>query len=409
MSERRYQARFRAGALLATALALSIPLLVPSMGQAKPGDLDRSFGGDGKVRSDPCEHGGGFASIAIDSHQRIVAAGTGNHDTTCLSRTRRNGRPDRSFRAQPVVVAHSVALDGRRIVVAGAFGPHGADHGFDLARNKPNGSLDPSFGGTGHVMTDFGDPHAGALSVAVDSHHRVVAAGYTQSGGGDADFALARFKWNGNLDSSFGSGGKVTTDLGTNSDYANSVAIGGHGRIVVGGGRRDFELARYNSDGTLDSSFGTGGEVTTGFGPNRSAIHSIAIDSRGRIVVAGVAGGDFALARYGPSGRLALSFSRDGRLTTHFAHAHAGAGSVSIDSRRRIVAVGGGNAKAFALVRYMGNGRLDRSFGGDGKVNLDSAGSNVWSGAIDSRDRIDVVASHSTLVLARFIGYRRLR
>jgi uncharacterized delta-60 repeat protein len=274
----------------------------------------------------------------------------------------------------------------------------------------PDGSWDPSFsqpegGGLAIPTTEFDNPpHACARAVAVDSHRRPVAVGYTQSVGGDADFALARFEWNGDLNTWFGSDGKVTTDFGTDSDYAKSVAIDSQGRIVVGGGEARFELARYMPDGTLDRSFGRRGKVRTEFGA-RSTLNSIAIDARGRIVAAGAAANHaFALARYWPSGNLDRHFSRNGKRTGPLRD-NAGAGFVGIDSRRRIVAVGGGGVQSFRLARYKPNGSLDRSFGRDGKVKADLTRPSVWSAAIDSRDRIVVGASHTYIVLVRFIGY----
>jgi uncharacterized delta-60 repeat protein len=374
---------------------------------AKPGHFDRSFGDEGKTKYGPgCLHGAHFTSVAIDSHNRIVTAGSG-----CFARTRQSGRLDNTFDYANGRSEESLAFDGGRIVTAGYYGQH---EGFAVARNKPNGSWDTSFADCIGTIdptcfvptTDFGDPKAGALSVAVDSDRRPVAAGFTRSGGGDADFALARFKWNGALDPSFGSGGRVRTDFGTDGDYANSVAIDPRGRIVVGGGRSRFELARYRPDGTLDPSFGDGGKVTTDFGPH-SSLKSIAIDHRDRIVAGGAAANhDFALARYNPNGRLDRSFSNNGKVTGPLRD-NAGAGFVGIDSRRRIVAVGGGGVRSYRLARYKPNGSLDRSFGRHGKVKIEGNHPSVWSAAIDSRDRIVVAGSNSGLNLARFIGYRR--
>jgi uncharacterized delta-60 repeat protein len=395
----------------AFALALLSALLVPALaGAAAPGDFDRSLGGDGKVRTSFCYHGGHFASVAIDSHHRIVTAGSG-----CLVRTLPSGRADYAFNHANWISNRSLAFDRGRIVVAGDYGRHKV---FALARNKPDGHVDHSFD-RDEATTDFGDPHASANWVTVDSDRRPVAVGYTQSDAGDADFALARFKWDGPLDPSFGAGGKVTTDFGTDGDYANSMAMDAQGRIVVGGGgppasrcgsctgsAPGFELARYEPDGTLDPSFGAGGKVTTHFGA-RSGLNSIAIDRRGRIVAAGFANHDFALARYWPSGNLDRRFSNDGKVTGPLRNVDGGAGFVGIDSRRRIVAVGGGGVTSFLIARYKPNGSLDRSFGRDGMVKTDSGSSSVWSAAIDSRDRIVVAAGHAEGVLARFIGYRR--
>jgi uncharacterized delta-60 repeat protein len=134
----------------------------------------------------------------------------------------------------------------------------------------------------------------------------------------------------------------------------------------------DFALARYKPDGSLDGSFGGDGKVTTDFSGGNDSAHSIAIDSQGRIVAAGFNGtpesdlGDFALARFNPAGNLDSSFGTDGKVTTYLGGS-AGARSVGIDSQGRIVAVGHSRGD-FALARYKPNGRLDSSFGGDGKV-----------------------------------------
>jgi uncharacterized delta-60 repeat protein len=389
-------------------------LFVPTLAQAaEPGDVNLSFGDNGRVRGTGCYHGAHFASVAIDSRDRIVTAGSG-----CLSRTLPSGRPDRAFAnaARSGIVdrsppfrrgTDSVTFDRSRIVTAGYYGGR---EGFALSRYKGDGGRDHSFNFDGNPpTTDFGERNASALSVAIDSHRRPVAAGYTQGVDGDADFALARFKWNGALDPSFGTGGKVTTDLGSDGDYATSVAIDSRGRIVVGGGGRGtrFELARYEPDGTLDPSFGTGGKVTTDFG-RPGALNSIAIDARGRIVAAGAAGRHCALARYWPSGNLDRRFSNDGKVTCPLRNEHReGAGSVAIDSRGRIVAVAGSGVHEFRLARYKPNGSLDRSFGRHGKVETHLTRPDVWSAALDSRDRIVVAATNSVLVLVRFIGYRR--
>ena len=374
--------------LVSVVAALVLPAIALAL---KPGDLDRSFGDHGKVQA--CGgHGGHFVPIAIDPHNRIISGGD------CLSRTLQSGRPDRAF-GYTGGGGHALAFDGGKIVTAGRNGHHGS---FDIARYKPNGSPDPSFHGAG-----FGYPNQSALSVAVDSHHRPVAAGYSQFAK-DTDVLLARFKRNGDLDPSFGDGGKVTTDFGTDSDSANSVAIDSGGRIVVGGGGARFELARYEPDGTLDPSFGNDGKVTTDFG-DRSRLNSIAIDAHNRIVAAGAAPNhEFALARYKPNGRLDRSFSHNGKVTGPMRGNFSGAGFVGIDSRRRIVAVAAGGVHNYRLARYKPNGGLDRSFGKNGVARIGGR-TNVWSAAIDSRDRIVIGACNASAKLVRVIGYSRHR
>jgi uncharacterized delta-60 repeat protein len=148
--------------------------------------------------------------------------------------------------------------------------------------------------------------------------------------------------------------------------------------------------------------------VTTDFG-GRSRLNSIVIDAHNRIVAAGAAANhEFALARYKPNGHLDRSFSHNGKVTGPL-RTNAGAGFVGIDSRRRIVAVAAGGVNEFKLARYKPNGSLDRSFGRNGKVKTDFGSPNVWSAAIDSRDRIVVGACNASVRLVRFIGYSRQR
>ena len=132
----------------------------------------------------------------------------------------------------------------------------------------------------------------------------------------------------GDLDTSFGTGGKVTTGFSLGNGMAYSVAIQADGKIVAAGiAGSDFALARYNSDGSLDTSFGTGGKVTTDFGPLGSGASSVAIQADGKIVAAGSAGSDFfatgklgsdfALVRYNTDGSLDTSFGTGGKVATH--------------------------------------------------------------------------------------------
>src|SRR5262249_17534115 len=131
-----------------------------------------------------------------------------------------------------------------------------------------SGTLDPTFGTGGQVTTNFGLP-AGAGSAAVQPDGKLVVAG-TIAQNGRNDFALARYNTDGTLDAGFGVGGKVTTDFFDGYDVATGVVIQLDGKIVVGGTVgtdpfADFGLARYNSNGTLDTTFGTGGKVNASF------------------------------------------------------------------------------------------------------------------------------------------------
>ncbi|MBI5047674.1 MAG: hypothetical protein HZB54_01805, partial [Deltaproteobacteria bacterium] len=180
----------------------------------------------------------------------------------------------------------------------------GTDYDFALSRYDTNGALDTSFNTTGKVTTAIGTSLDEAYAVAIQSDGKIVAAGYSWNGT-DYDFALSRYDTNGALDTSFNTTGKVTTAIGTGNDYAYAVAIQSDGKIVAAGGTDNyFALSRYDTNGTLDTSFNTTGKVTTAIGTSTDAAYAVAIQSDGKIVATGISSNgidyDFALARYWP-------------------------------------------------------------------------------------------------------------
>jgi uncharacterized delta-60 repeat protein len=313
------------------------------------GLLDTSFSGDGIVYFNWAGIDIAY-SVAIQSDGKIVVAGT-SADYFSLARYTTAGLLDTSFSGDgfagyftsPAGTAYSVAIqsDGK-IVVAGFSNDN---DNFALARYTTAGVLDTSFDGDGIVTTDFGSVD-GAYSVAIQSDGKIVVAGFSNN-----DFALARYTTAGVLDTSFDGDGKVTSNLGGN-DIGRSVVIQSDGKIVVIGGfsNRDFALARYTTTGVLDTSFSGDGMVTTDFGGDVDVAYSVAIQSDGKIVVAGVSNNDFALARYTTTGVLDTSFSGDGKVTQDLGQNDT-AYSVAIQSDEKIVVAGRGNSK-FALVRF---------------------------------------------------------
>jgi uncharacterized delta-60 repeat protein len=256
------------------------------------------------------------------------------------------------------------------------------------------GRLDPSFGFRGVVLTDFnGGTYEAAYALAIQPDGKLVAAGFSTSST-TPDFGVARYTSNGHLDRRFGAGGRVVTAFGGsgNANVANAVAIDWNGKVVVAGysdasGSSDFALARYNPDGTLDSTFNSTGTVVTDFSGSGSVdlANAVAIDSNGKIVVAGYSSSDFALARYNPDGTLDSTFNSTGTVVTDF----SGSGSVdvatavAIDSNGKIVVAGLSDASGipydFALARYNPDGTLDSAFNSTGKVLTDFS----ESGSVD--------------------------
>jgi uncharacterized delta-60 repeat protein len=280
--------------------------------------------------------------------------------------------------------ARALAIQGDgKVVVAGGRGRLiKGPWRFALARYTNRGRLDPTFGRGGKAMTDAG-PDGDASAVEIQRDGKIVAAG--------DGFALVRYTTSGKLDPSFGAGGVVRTGFGPSS-HAFAVAIQKDGKILVAGratssASDDFALARYTSDGTLDASFGRGGKVVTNFGiktsngyPSDDWAYAVAVEPDGKIVLAGASDirgnaaersgtplDDFALARYSANGRLDPSFGRDGKVLTPFDEGQSLVQDVAIQTDGKIVAVGGG-AGYFDLARYTTDGLPDPSFGGGGKV-----------------------------------------
>jgi uncharacterized delta-60 repeat protein len=187
----------------------------------------------------------------------------------------------------------------------------------------------------------------------------------------------------GALDLTFGGDGKVTTAIGLSHDYASSMAIQADGKIVLAGASKngsyvDFALARYNADGSLDTSFDGDGKLTTPIGSSDDDVYCVAIQADGKIVAAGYSyngsNNIFALARYNPDGRLDTSFDGDGKLTTPIGSSSGYARSVAIQADGKIVAAGyawNGTYDDFAIARYNADGSLDTSFDGDGILTTD--------------------------------------
>jgi uncharacterized delta-60 repeat protein len=173
----------------------------------------------------------------------------------------------------------------------------------------------------------------------------------------------------GDLDPSFGGGGKVVTDFGPPATASAVAATADGGAVVAGTSIDRFALARYTPDGRLDPAFGGGdGKVVTDFGPGAEAARAVLVQADGRIVVAGVAAGNVALARYLPDGTRDRTFDGDGRLVTVL-NGPSEANTVAAGPGGTILVAGSaGDGGQALLLRYLPDGRLDPAFGDGGTV-----------------------------------------
>lgn len=270
---------------------------------------------------------------------------------------------------EDVATAVAIQKDDKIVAAGRSFNPNGTDYDFAVARYLPNGMPDPAFSGDGKLTTDIHsfDNDDKASAVAIQKDDKIVVAGRSNQ-----SFALARYLPDGQLDPAFGFGGAVTTLFGAGVAGINAIAIQKDGKIVAAGGFQNaIALARYLEDGQLDSTFGTGGTVVTTL-PGFSKANSIALQQDGRIVVGGLAGNEFLVALYRGFGVLDPSFGNGGIVTTTIVpNQEAAVHDVAIHSKQTILAVGRTCSQtgcAFALARYLPNGQLDQGFGNGGKV-----------------------------------------
>ena len=353
------------------------------------GFLDPAFDGDGRfVRA-----AGTGGAVVVQPDGRIVTAGavdstTGGGSDFLVCRYNPDGSPDATFGQGGSVrtdfagrsdLARAVALqaDGR-IVVAGSSGRE-----FALARYHPNGTPDAGFDGDGMLTTAFGFSGA-ALDVAIQPDGKIVAAGSASPAPGEATFALARYQENGSLDTTFDGDGRVTTASGLTAAYA--VAIGSGGKIIAGGSADtnfgDAALARYNPDGSLDTSFGpnpSAGDDVPPAGVVLAAfegfdvydeIRDVAVDADGTVVAAGtVEGRGMTLYRFAADGKVAARFESAEFPGGPGGGASFGSAGMAVALRPEgVLAAGhtadaGGQPENFALVRFNPDGVVDRTFG----------------------------------------------
>jgi uncharacterized delta-60 repeat protein/LPXTG-motif cell wall-anchored protein len=285
----------------------------------------------------------------------------------------------------------AVQVDGK-IVVVGQHSPSGNGGSFLIARYNANGTLDATFGTNGITVTSFGTSES-AKSVVIQADGKILVAGYSDAVNTISDFAVLRFNANGILDTSFGTNGITTTNLGS-YDTGYSMALQADGKILVAGqtgpsNASNFAIVRYAANGTLDTSFGTEGITTTDLG-GLDLASSMVVLPNGKILVAGrsvVADMDlFAIVRYNTNGTVDTGFGSTGITTTSFNAGGAVGNSMTLQADGKIIVAGGvwlglGDRWIIAMARYNTDGTLDTSFGTAGTtttdLNADSIGSAV--------------------------------
>jgi len=333
------------------------------------GSPDTTFGTDGIVTTDIGLYAKARA-VALQPDGKIVVAGRAgsiNQSDFALVRYHPNGKPDNTFGIGGIVITSItnfftqitdlvIQSDGN-IVVVGELGPFvtvaryhtdgsldfpfsfrggpaffsspgrivqqtdqkivvtgvcivNSEPQFCLLRYNPDATIDGTFDEDGIVITHFETTAGAARDIAIQPDGKIVVAGESFQNGGVIP-ALARYNTDGSLDTSFDGHGKLTTPNSLQLQ-TNALALQADGKILVAGSSfglvQSISLTRYDSDGSLDETFGSGGFVTTSIGPTHAAAAAVALQTDGRIVVGGYRSftndpeanfADFVLVRYG--------------------------------------------------------------------------------------------------------------
>jgi len=267
------------------------------------GSVDSSFGTEGQTvtsLSDSLNSG----AVAFSSDGNIFVGGSDENNFT-VTQFDSNGSLDSSFGllgTASVAVglsgeASDITIDARgRVLMVGEVGEATTDLftaglDFALVRFTSDGDRDSGFGVNGVVRSDIFLGNDSAAAVTTDASGNILIAGTSTVF--NSNFALARYHSDGTLDQSFGTGGRVITDFSGGDDGANSIAIDAAGNILLGGyttigNNTDFAIARYLSDGSLDSSFGNGGKAVFDFGGMEEVIADLTLNPAGDIFATGI-------------------------------------------------------------------------------------------------------------------------
>jgi uncharacterized delta-60 repeat protein len=309
------------------------------------GSLDTTFGTGGFVLTDFDNKYDQAYALAIQNDGKIVVAGLtdrGGNQKFAVARYTAAGELDNSFGTDGKVTveisttqfydyAYALAIQSDGKIVVAGYSYDGSKNVFAIVRLNADGTLDNTFDGdsgigNGIVTTAF-TSHASASAIGIQADGKIIVAGNTHYNGKEC-FALVRYNANnGTLDTSFDNDGKVITEFGSNPASASSLALQADGKIVVAGtssnsvapGESNFALARYTTNGALDSTFGNNGIMETYMGGVDNAYcNAMKIQADGKIVVGGYAKKDsiqnFAILRYTASGFLDTTFGTDGKV-----------------------------------------------------------------------------------------------
>lgn len=451
---------------LGLALLMSTSLTAVSARAGEAGALDQSFGAgtdDGTpagVVGTSLGNGDDVANAIITAPDgKIIVVGnhvSGKSSDIIIARYNADGTLDASFGTaedgtpngivdislgESDDFATSVALQADGAIVVGGYHQEGSSTNMVALRVKADGTLDENFGkgndGTpdGIVNISLGDGNEDVRSIAIAADGKIVLAGNTVDKDGSVNMVVARLNADGTPDTSFAKDGGDDTpegftavSLGTGDDVVNDMALAADGKIVIAGthgpkGDSNIAVVRLNADGTLDQSFGTSddgtpnGVISLSLGGGSDVARGVAIDPKGRIVVAGDSiqkdgSSDVVIARLLNDGNADKEFAiaedgtPNGVARTSLGNGNDTATDVILDSQGRIIVAGyhqQGDSTNVAVLRFNDDGKLDEAFGTaaddtpNGIVNVSfGEGDDIANGITMQGDKLILVGGATT-------------
>lgn len=408
---------------------------------AQPGILDLTFGNNGIVRTDIDQMNDYGFAVAVQTDGKIVMAGFANVDSSndfCLVRLQSNGNYDSTFGVNGIVTTDLQASSGDyllsiclqpdgRILVGGRTHFGMSAHDFAIARYSYNGNIDSTFGTNGIVLTDFNGFNDYGSDMKIQSDGKIVMAGYSFDGT-TTSMGFARYLQNGQLDSTFSADGKTTIQAPNLYLDGQSLCIQNDGKLIaVGtvkspGNNYDHWITRLHSNGNLDSTFGVGGIVVQDISYTDYA-NAATLQHDGKLLVAGrstdtiltTAGAAYSVARYNTNGSLDNSFGVNGKVVSKISNQADVAFSILETTNGKIILAGhsadGVSDFKLALVAYNQNGTMDSSFGSNGVsfTNMASGFEFAEDMALQSDGKLVVTGFYSDggsvdMFVARYVG-----
>lgn len=397
-------------------ILLQFSFIKTAQAQLPAGTLDTTFSIDGKVITAVGTLGDEAHAVTIQTDGKIVVAGStkvGALNRFALVRYNSDGTLDNSFGTSGMTnticgpgnnIARAIVLqtDGKIVVVGNQENQTYSQ--FAIARYNTSGTLDNTFGSGGKTLTHLDYGFDLAYAVAIQPDGKIIAAGVSYDTLFNGEFGVVRYNTNGTLDNTFGIGGKVRTSVGTPWDQAQAVVIQPDGKIVVGG-RTSTQMAllRYNANGTLDATFGNGGIVPLAVGTTGDIINALQLKPDGRILAGGVtqSGTDynFILVQFDTNGNLDPNFGISGLVLADYGGTDD-LFALAVQNDGNIVAAGSSGPSTnteFTIARFDSIGNNDYTFNNQGFVTTPFGTGSAGAYAVALQSDGKIVAAGSAI------------